>query len=49
MKKLLIVLTGLLTIATTHAQELRLNELDYFERQGINVLVFSNSFNNSML
>ena len=27
------------------AQDLRLNELEYFERQGVNVLVFSNSFN----
>ena len=25
--------------------DLRLNELEYFERQGVNVLVFSNSFN----
>ena len=30
---------------TTHAQDLRLNDLEYFERQGVNVLVFSNSFN----
>jgi hypothetical protein len=29
----------------SRAQELRLNELEYFERQGVNVLVFSNSFN----
>ena len=28
-----------------HAQDLRLNDREYFERQGINVLVFSNSFN----
>ncbi len=27
------------------AQDLRLNDLEYFERQGVNVLVFSNSFN----
>ena len=27
------------------AQDLQLNDLDYFERQGVNVLVFSNSFN----
>ncbi len=27
------------------AQDFRLNDLDYFERQGVNVLVFSNSFN----
>ena len=25
--------------------DLRLNELEYFERQGVNILVFSNSFN----
>ena len=45
MKKLLFVMTGLLTMTAVHAQELRLNELDYFERQGVNILVFSNSFN----
>ena len=27
------------------AQNLRLNDLEYFERQGVNLLVFSNSFN----
>jgi len=34
-------------VATTmvQAQDLKLNELEYFERQGVNVLVFSNSFN----
>ena len=26
-------------------EKLQLNDLDYFERQGVNVLVFSNSFN----
>ena len=31
--------------ATCMAQNLQLNELEYFERQGVNVLVFSNSFN----
>ncbi len=31
--------------SATHAQELQLNSLDYFEHQGVNVLVFSNSFN----
>ena len=37
----------LLTMATvSHAQDdLRLNDLEYFERQGVNVLVYSNSFN----
>ena len=34
-----------LAAATAHAQELKLNDLEYFERQGVNVLVFSNSFN----
>lgn len=29
----------------SQAQDLRLNDSDYFERQGVNVLVFSNSFN----
>ena len=28
-----------------NAQDLKLNDLEYFERQGVNVLVFSNSFN----
>ena len=27
------------------SQDLRLNDFEYFERQGVNVLVFSNSFN----
>jgi hypothetical protein len=44
MKKLLLFITGLLA-TTVHAQDLKLNDLDYFERQGVNVLVFSNSFN----
>ena len=30
---------------TGFAQDLTLNDLEYFERQGVNVLVFSNSFN----
>ena len=30
---------------TGYAQDLTLNDLEYFERQGVNVLVFSNSFN----
>lgn len=45
MKKLLFVMAGLLAMTTIHAQELRLNDLDYFECQGVNLLVFSNSFN----
>jgi hypothetical protein len=36
----------LLTATIGRAQgDLRLNDLEYFERQGVNVLVFSNSFN----
>ena len=36
----------LLTSATVcSAQDLKLNDLEYFECQGVNVLVFSNSFN----
>lgn len=45
MKKLLLVMIGLLSMTATHAQNLQLNDLEYFERQGVNVLVFSNSFN----
>ena len=44
MKKLLLFITGLLA-TTVHAQDLKLNDLDYFERQGVNVLVFSNIVN----
>ena len=41
------ILLMLLTAATIgYAQnDLRMNDLEYFERQGVNVLVFSNSFN----
>ena len=35
----------LLSTASGIAQDLQLNDLEYFERQGVNVLVFSNSFN----
>ena len=43
MKKNLWIVALMATAA--QAQDLRLNELEYFERQGVNVLVFSNSFN----
>ena len=45
MKRLTII--ALMAMATVcHAQgDLRLNDLEYFERRGVNVLVFSNSFN----
>ncbi len=40
------LLTALLSATLlADAQDLRLNDLEYFERQGVNVLVFSNSFN----
>jgi hypothetical protein len=45
MKKLFLLSTLILAAATGKAQDLRLNDLGYFERQGVNVLVFSNSFN----
>ena len=45
MKKLYYLLLGLVASAATQAQDLQLNDLEYFERQGVNVLVFSNSFN----
>lgn len=41
------ILLSLVVMAASfsQAQDLRLNDSDYFERQGVNVLVFSNSFN----
>ncbi len=44
MKRLLLFMM-LITVTFCHAQDLQLNALEYFERQGVNVLVFSNSFN----
>ena len=46
-KGLLLSLAGLLFSAANvcQAQDLQLNDREYFERQGVNVLVFSNSFN----
>ncbi|MBR5687370.1 MAG: glycoside hydrolase family 9 protein [Prevotella sp.] len=41
----LFLLFALIFGSVAMAQDLRLNERDYFERQGVNVLVFSNSFN----
>ena len=41
-----LMLSVLLSAATfCNAQDLQLNDREYFERQGVNVLVFSNSFN----
>ena len=45
MKRLSTIITVLLATMVSKAQDLQLNELEYFERQGVNVLVFSNSFN----
>ena len=44
-KKHSLLLMFLTAAMTCMAQDLRLNDLEYFERQGVNVLVFSNSFN----
>lgn len=45
MKKTILVSTAILAVTIGKAQDLRLNDLDYFERQGVNVLVYSNDFN----
>ena len=44
-KSLLSVACCLMSVVPSLAQDLQLNDLEYFERQGVNVLVFSNSFN----
>ena len=45
MKKTILLSITLLAVVVGWAQNLQLNDLEYFERQGVNVLVFSNSFN----
>lgn len=47
MNKLLFLLLSLpfCTIATAQNDKLTINDKDYYERQGVNVLVYSNSFN----
>ena len=45
MKKLLLLIGFLIATSVMVAQDILLNDLEYFERQGVNVLVFSNSFN----
>ena len=46
MKRFLLLAAALLAAACqSEAPDLKLNDLGYFERQGVNVLVFSNSFN----
>jgi hypothetical protein len=44
MKKIVVLFSVLLAMPAM-SQDLQLNDLEYFERQGVNVLVFSNSFN----
>lgn len=41
----LLILNIFFGINAVTAQELKLNDLDYFETQGVNVLVFSNEYN----
>ena len=45
MNRLFLLSTLILAAVTGKAQDLTLNDLGYFERQGVNVLVYSNSFN----
>ena len=47
MKRFLLLASAALLAAAcqSEAPDLKLNDLGYFERQGVNVLVFSNSFN----
>lgn len=42
--KTILLAFGLLATTLAQAQDLKLNEKGYYEKQGINVLVFSNSF-----
>ena len=45
MRGQLLLLVTFVTSMVCNAQDLQLNDREYFERQGVNVLVFSNSFN----
>ena len=45
MRRLSLFMFFLLGATLCQAQDLKLNDLEYFERQGVNILVFSNSFN----
>ena len=45
MKKNLLSIILLIAAVGASGQDLQLNDKEYFERQGVNVLVFSNSFN----
>ncbi len=44
MKKILATLFACFSVAILSAQELKLNELEYFEKQGVNFLIYSNLF-----
>ena len=45
MKKAICFMAFMAAASFSYAQGLKLNDLEYFERKGVNVLVFSNSFN----
>lgn len=45
MKHIVAFVVASLLCQVTRSQQLRLNTLEYFERQGVNILVYSNSFN----
>ena len=45
MKKAAYTIAAMLCALCATAQDLTLNQLDYFERRGVNILVFSNHFN----
>ena len=45
MKRLSLLILSAATAVCQAQAPLRLNDLEYFERQGVNILVFSNSFN----
>jgi len=45
MKTTITSITLMLISLSASAQDLRLNDLEYFERQGVNILVYSNTFN----
>jgi len=44
MKKIIFFIACLFTLSA-FAQEFKLNDKGYFERRGVNILVFSNPFN----
>ena len=45
MKLFLLTMLAATACCTAQAQDLQLNDRDYFERQGVNILVYSNNFN----